>query len=354
MFADYVGKEYSVGASTFTFNGETSRWVTASGNKVNGEPYMGADAQRIMVVRALQEALNMESLRVEDIYFNLIATPGYVECYDEMIVLNQDRKETAFIITDTPKDLAPDATAVQAWLTNKNVADANGSEGLVNRYTYSWMAYPGLGMGSNTDGYNVAVPTSAVLLRQIATSDAMTGGKVWFPAAGVRRGLVSNASSVGYIDDEGEYRPVSVNEGLRDVLFDNGCNTIRNIPSYGLTVWGDKTLQGYASALDSMGVARLICKVRRDLDIMVMPYYFELNTPYLRQQVQNLVSGYLTNLMNQEALQDYVVVCDGSNNTEERIAAYELHVDLAILPYRSIRWIYAGIRIVNTESQLSA
>ena len=58
--------------------------------------------------------------------------------------------------------------------------------------------------------------------------------------------------------------------------------------------------------------------------------------------------------MNQEALQDYVVVCDGSNNTEERIAAYELHVDLAILPYRSIRWIYAGIRIVNTESQLSA
>lgn len=354
LFADYVGKTYKVGASEFVFEGDTSRWVTASGNKVNGEPYMGSDAQRIMVVRALQEALNLESLRVEEIYFNLIATPGYVECYDEMIVLNQDRKETAFIITDTPKDLAPDATAIHAWLTNSNVADTNSSEGLVNRYTYSWMAYPGMGMGSNTDGYNVAIPTSAALLRQIATSDAMTGGKVWLPAAGVRRGLVSNISSAGYIDDEGEYRAVSVNEGLRDVLFDNGCNTIRNIPSYGLTIWGDKTLQGYASALDSMGVCRLICKLRRDLDIMVMPYYFELNTPYLRQQVQNLVSGYLTNLMNQEALQDFVVVCDGSNNTAERIAAYELHVDLAVLPYRSIRWIYAGIRIVNTESQLSA
>jgi len=354
LFADYVGKTYKVGSSEFVFEGDTSRWVSASGNKVNGEPYMGAEAQRIMVVRALQEALNLESLRVEDIYFNLIATPGYVECYDEMIVLNQDRKETAFIITDTPKDLAPDASLVQAWLTNKNVADTNGSDGLVNRYTYSWMAYPGLGMGSNTDGYNVAIPTSAVLLRQIATSDAMTGGKVWLPAAGVRRGLVSNVSSVGYIDDENEYRAISVNEGLRDVLFDNGCNTIRNIPSYGLTVWGDKTLQGYASALDSLGVGRLICKIRRDLDIMVMPYYFELNTPYLRQQVQNLVSGYLTNLMNQYAIQDFVVVCDGSNNTEERVAAYELHVDLAVLPYRSIRWIYAGIRIVNTEAQLTA
>ena len=354
LFADYVGKTYKVGASEFVFEGDTSRWVTASGNKVNGEPYMGPEAQRIMVVRALQEALNMESLRVEDIYFNLIATPGYVECYDEMIVLNQDRKETAFIVTDTPKDLAPDASAVQAWLTNKNVASTNGSDGLVNRYTYSWMTYPGLGMGSNTDGYNVAVPSSSILLRQIATCDAMTGGKVWLPAAGVRRGLVSNASSVGYIDDEGEYRPISVNEGLRDVLFDNGCNSIRNVPSYGLTVWGDKTLQGYASALDSMGVARLVCKVRKDVDTLVIPYFFELNTPYLRQQVQNVISGYLTNLMNQEALQDYVVVCDGSNNTEERVAAYELHVDLAFLPYRSIRWIYAGIRIVNTESQLSA
>ena len=336
------------------YNGNTAidRWVNASGNELDGSPYMGRHAQRIMIVRAMASTIiSNADIRAEDVEFNLLAAPGYVELYDELITLNTDRKETAYIITDVPPRLKPNATDILAWVNNSNNAASNGELGLTSRYTYSCVCYP-WGLGTNLDGYEVAIPSSAIKLRQIATSDITTGGCVWKPAAGVRRGIVTNAASIGYITDENEYQPVKLNEGLRDVLFDNGINPIRNIPSYGLTIWGDKTLAGTTSLLDSEGVARMIVMIRSDLQKMSIPYFYELNTPTLRASFKAQIDGYLTGIMQKEGLEDFVVVCDNSNNTAARVHAYELWCDIAILPNNSIRWIYIPIRVVNDSSKL--
>ena len=355
-FEGFEEETYTIGNSpAFPFPGtesnpKISRWINASGNELDGKPYMGRKAQRIMIVRAMASAiLSNLAIRADDIEFGLLAAPGYVELYDELVTLNTDRKEKSYLVIDTPARLKPDATAITNWVNNTANAASNGDEGLTTRYTYSCMTYP-WGLGTSLEGYEVMIPSSAMKLRTIAYSDSV-GGK-YKPAAGKRRGIVTNAASVGFLNDEGEYEPVKMLEGVRDVLFDNGINPIYNRKNGGLVVWGDKTMQSYESMLDQEHVARLVCQLRTDLDKLCEPFYFEINTPDLRKQFGDAVAGYLAEIMNQQGLEDFTVVCDETNNTRERRNRKQLWCDIAILPYTTVRWIYIPIRIVQDSSQL--
>ena len=45
---------------------------------------------------------------------------------------------------------------------------------------------------------------------------------------------------------------------------------------------------------------------------------------------------------------DYLVVCDDTNNTSDRIDRNELYVDVAIEPVKSAEFIFIPIRLKNT------
>jgi phage tail sheath protein FI len=66
--------------------------------------------------------------------------------------------------------------------------------------------------------------------------------------------------------------------------------------------------------------------------------------PEIKQQIEKLLLG----LTAQRALYDFLVVCDKSNNTTDRIDANELHVDIAIEPVKSVEFIYIPMRLENT------
>ena len=119
------------------------RWVNYSGNKSNGAPHMLRKAQRRAVVKQMQAAITSNTdIRNEVNRFNLIAAPGYPELLDEMISLNVDRKETAFIVADAPLRLAASSTATQAWATNTANAAENGEDGLTASSAYIGVYYP--------------------------------------------------------------------------------------------------------------------------------------------------------------------------------------------------------------------
>ena len=95
-----------------TFTGtETNAWVTASGLQSNGAPYMGRKAVRYMVVAAMKSSIDSnQELREEQRQFNLLATPNYSELIPNMVALNNERSQTAFVIGDTPMRLAANGT----------------------------------------------------------------------------------------------------------------------------------------------------------------------------------------------------------------------------------------------------
>ena len=359
-FAEFVGEEespgvqYSVGFTNFPTDTITrenrGRWVTISGNQVDGTPFMGRKAQRAMVVRALASIIiSNQDIRSEATFFNLLTAPGYPELIDELITLNTDQKETAFIIGDTPARLAPSGTAIQQWATNFNNAPSTGEQGLTVANTYVGLYYP-WGLATNVDGNEVVVPPSHIALRTYAFNDSVAFP--WFAPAGFNRGLVTNASSVGFINSEGEYQAVILNQGQRDVLYTNNLNPIAFIPNRGLVVFGQKTLHPVDSALDRVNVARLINYLRFNFDLIAKPFLFEPNDKQTRDQVQSVFERFIGNLVSLRAIFDFAVVCDETNNTPTRIDRNELWIDVAVQPVKAIEFIYIPIRIRNTGDDL--
>ena len=347
----YNVKKY---VTNYTFDGTNngSTWVTESGLKVDGSPYMGRMAQRQVIVTKMQAALQgNEDIRAESRFFNLIAAPGYPELLDEMITLSTDRKQTAFVLGDTPFRLNASGTSIQNWATNTANAPTNGEDGLLSASPYAAVYYPS-GYTSDLSGNNVTVPATHIALRTLAFNDQVAFP--WFAPAGYTRGLVNNATSVGYITGEGEFQAVTLSEGQRDTMYANKVNPIAFIPNRGLIVFGQKTLQPTASALDRINVARLIVHMRYQLDLLAKPFLFEPNDRVTRDQVVDTFNRFMEDLMSKRALYDFLVVCDETNNTGARIDKNELWIDIAIQPVKAIEFIYIPLRIKNTGESLTS
>ena len=322
---------------------ERDSWVSAAGLKDDGSPYMGRQSVRRIITIALNGAIaSSVALREEQRAFTLIATPGYPELIPNMISLNNDRRNTAFIVGDSPLRLSASAGDVQDWANDVNKA-GTGEFGLANSDPYLGIYYPGA-QTTDLDGNSIVMPASYIALRTIIRSDNVS--YPWFAAAGTRRGLVDNASAIGYIDSAtGEFNRIGVTEGLRDTLYESRINPITFLTGVGLVVYGNKTVGVSGSALDRINVSRLTAYLRVVIDAASKNFVFEPNDKITRDELKQVVERVLNDLMAKRALTDYVVVCDESNNTPLRRDRNELYVDVAIEPIKAAEFIYVPLRI---------
>jgi len=325
---------------------ETNTWLTVSGLRADGSPNMGRQAQRHLIVQALRVAIDTSTqLRENQAQYNLIACPQYPELAPNMVVLNNDRGDTSFSVVDTPLRLTP--ADVVTWATNNNGLGIATSDGnLAGGDAYSAAFYPSCTTTDLTGNVVVTAP-SHMMLRTIIRSDSVA--YPWFAPAGLRRGVVDNALQIGYLDAvSGEFQPLGVNQGLRDVLYSNNVNPITFIPGTGIVNFGNHTLQGNATALDRINVARLVAYIRGRLEIIGNQYLFEPNDTITRSAITNQITALMIDLVNKRGLYDYLVVCDLTNNTPASIDRNELYVDIAIEPVKAVEFIYIPMRIQNT------
>jgi hypothetical protein len=323
-------------------------WVSAAANDVKGVAQLGRKAQRAVVLQELQSSIQSNTgIRQPDtVIYNLLACPGYTETFSSLIGLNTDNGLSAFIVMDPPARLAPDATTLSNWGNNTGGAAIDGEDGLIATNSYAAIYYP-WAYTQDLMGNNVVVPPSHIMLRTIALSDNVS--YPWFAPAGVRRGGVTNASSVGYVNAEtGEFNTVALNLGQRDVLAGIHVNPITYLAGTGLVVYGQKTRQLVASSLDRVNVARLVIYLRYQLNQIAKPYIFEPNDQLTRNQIKKQIEALMLELTAQRALYDFIVVCDTSNNTPARIDRSELWVDVAIEPVKAVEFIYIPMRLENT------
>jgi Phage tail sheath C-terminal domain len=327
-------------------------WVSSSGHKADGSAYMGRKAQRNMIVQALKAAINTNmQIREEDTFINLIASPNYPELQPDMITLNNDRNQTAFIIGDTPLRLNDQATNLTNWANNRMMSSASGEDGWVTRDSYMGVFYPS-GITSDLSGTPAVVPASHMVLRTFLTNDTIA--YPWLAAAGVRRGNITNATNIGYLDGAtGEFKSIKNRNSIRDVLYTNQINPLAYFTGVGLLNYGNKTSYGSNSALDRINVARLVCYIRYQLQIAARPFVFEPNDALTRSQVTSVVQSLFIDLVAKRGLYDYLVVCDTNNNTPSRIDRNELWIDVAISPVKAAEFIYIPVRIANTGTNLA-
>jgi hypothetical protein len=323
------------------------RWVTESGNQADGSGSFGRKAQRKVVQQALQRAANTnQDIRdTERFNYNLLACPGYPELIGEMIGINNDRGLTSFVVGDTPSRLPADSTTLNEWGTNLRGALEDSDQGLVSSDEYLGVFYP-WGFTSDNAGRDIVVPPSHMILRMMALNDQVA--YPWFAPAGTRRGGITNATAVGFITPEGEFKTVALNQGQRDTLYNLKINPISFFVGSGLVNFGQKTRARNDSALDRINVSRLVIYLRSQLNRLAKPYIFEPNDKITRDEIKAQVESLLLELVGLRAIYDFLVVCDESNNTPSRIDRNELYVDVAIEPVKAIEFIYIPLRIKNT------
>jgi hypothetical protein len=322
-------------------------WVTASGLKSDGSPYMGRKAQRALVVAAMKSSIDgNQDLREEQRVFNLIAAPNYPELMSNMVALNNERNNTAFIIGDTPLRLEDNGADIIAWATNGNGAGIDSEDGLVTNDPYMGVFYPSC-QTNDLSGNTVVQPPSHMMLRTVVRNDDVAFP--WLAPAGTRRGTVDNATQLGYINaTTGEFVSTAIRQGLRDTCYENNINPITFIPGVGITNYGNKTSQSTSSALDRINVARLIAFIRGRLETIGKTFVFEPNDQLTRDEIKQSIEGLMNDLVAKRGIYDYLVVCDESNNTPARIDRNELYVDIAIEPVKAVEFIYIPVRIKNT------
>ena len=315
---------------------QKAAWVSASGNMDDGAPYMLRKAQRHMVVKALRAAIDSNTdIREAQYAFNLITCPNYYEVNANLIALNNDRAATAFIIGDTPLDLKPNNMDITYF--SNNVA--------INASVYLALYYPAA-LTNDLSGNEVVQPASHIALRTYIYNDQVA--YQWFAPAGARRGLVDNANNIGYLDRRtGLFNKIGVNQSLRDSLYLQRINPIANLPGLGLLVFGQKTRSPIPQATDRVNVSRLTNYIRSLLASISNSFLFEPNDKITRDQIKSVIEGAMNDLIAKRGVYDFLVVCDGSNNTRDRIARNELYVDIAVEPMKDVEFIYIPVRLKN-------
>jgi phage tail sheath protein FI len=165
----------------------------------------------------------------------------------------------------------------------------------------------------------------------------------WWSPAGFNRGQIKNLVKVRWNPHKAD----------RDIIYKNGINPVMTSPGQGTVLFGDKTLQSKPSAFDRINVRRLFIVLEKAIATASKFTLFEFNDEFTRAQFKNLVTPYLRDVQGRRGITDFLVVCDASNNTAERIDRNEFWGDIYIKPARSINFIQLNFVAVRSGVQFS-
>ena len=163
----------------------------------------------------------------------------------------------------------------------------------------------------------------------------------WFSPAGTSRGTILNAVKLAY----------NPTKEQRDRLYSARINPVVFQPGAGIVLFGDKTGFAKASAFDRINVRRLFIFLEDAISAAAKDQLFEFNDEITRTNFVNIVEPFLRDVQAKRGIQDYVVICDETNNTGAIIDANEFIADIYIKPARSINFI--GLTFVATRTGVS-
>lgn len=261
----------------------------------------------------------------DDYQFNIIAAPGLTEAshataVGTIIGLAEERQDCIAVV-----DLVGYGASVTA--VTQEAAGLNTS--------YAASYWPWLQVRSAT-GKNVWVPASVTIPGVYAFTDAATAP--WFAPAGLVRGGIP-----GVLQAERK-----LPKSDRDTLYSGKVNPIATFPGSGISVFGQKTLQTKASALDRVNVRRLLIELKKFIGDQARNLVFEQNTVATRNRFLAIVNPYLESVVQRQGLYAYRVVMDDTNNTADVVDRNQLVGQIFIQPAKTIEFVVLDFTIEPT------
>ena len=191
-------------------------------------------------------------------------------------------------------------------------------------------------------GSQVWVPASTMMPGVYAFNDR--AGEAWFAPAGLNRGGLGTVIRAER----------KLTNGNRDTLYGSNINPIATFPNTGVVVFGQKTLQKKASALDRVNVRRLLIALKNYISQIADNLVFEANTIATRNNFLSQVNPYLESVQQRQGLYAFKVVMDESNNTPDVIDRNQLIGQIFIQPTKTAEFIYLDFNILPTGATFPA
>ena len=135
---------------------------------------------------------------------------------------------------------------------------------------------------------------------------------------------------------------------MRDDLYSSNVNPIATFPGQGVSVFGQKTMQKKASALDRVNVRRLLINVKKFIASTSRFLVFEQNNAATRGRFLNIVNPFLEQVQSNSGLNAFRVVMDESNNTPDVVDRNILFGQLFLQPTRTAEFIVLDFTIQPT------
>jgi hypothetical protein len=297
---------------------------------------------------SLKSAINMVA-DVDDYQYNIISVPGVTQplVTDHLIDMVEDRAD-ALALIDIPNIYMPasDSNATEQTRRNYTVAQMISNlrgRNLNNSYaaTYS----PWVMIRDTRTNRLVWVPPTVPALGALATTDKTSAP--WFAPAGFNRG--------GLSDGDGGLPVLDVSKKLnaddRDDLYEVNINPIAKFPAEGIVIFGQKTLQQTASALDRINVRRLMIYLKREISFIASRLLFEQNVPSTWANFTSQALPILDSVRAQFGITDFKLVLDESTTTPDLVDRNIIYAKLFIKPARSVE--YFAIDFIVTRSGAS-
>jgi len=209
------------------------------------------------------------------------------------------------------------------------------------QFGYPNSSYVGLYCGwslvvDTANDREVWLPNAIFASQAIARTDNVAN--VWDAPAGQNRGVIPALR-----------QKFDMNNDEIGKVYDNNINAAKEFMGIGAVLWGQKTAQRKASALDRINVRRTLLFIEKTVQLFLNPLILDVNnTPEIRLRVWNQINNFLQSVKAQGGLTDFQVICDDSNNTPEVIDANTLNVDILVKPVKTIEFIDVNVIVAST------
>jgi len=297
-------------------------------------------------------------------FYNNISSSGNIQGldaddYDTAIGLMGNQDEYVYNVISVPGLTKDNATSQISSLIN-TVQTRGDAVAVIDLVSY----------GSSTNQTLTAATTynssyAAAYWPWLQTVDPGTGQLVWIPASTLIPGVYAFNDSVS----DPWFAPAGINRGgldtvvraeqkltqtQRNDLYVGNVNPIATFPGTGVVVYGQKTLQKKASALDRVNVRRLLIALKSYISQIALNLVFEQNTIATRNQFLSQVNPYLESVQQRQGLYAFRVIMDDSNNTPDVIDRNQLIGQIYLQPTKTAEFIYLDFNILPTGATFPA
>jgi len=269
---------------------------------------------------------------VDEYKYNVISAPGLLNATHATqttnILSNTIQRGDAIAVLDLVKYGSSIASVSQAASAFDN--------------SYAATYWPWVQMIDPQTGELVYSPASTVIPGVYVFTDASS--EPWFAPAGLTRGALGQVVRAE--------RKLSATN--RDTLYEANINPLATFPQSGVVVFGQKTLQKRASALDRVNVRRLLISLKGFISGVADGLVFEQNTIATRNNFLSVVNPYLEGVQQRQGLYAFKVVMDDTNNTASTIDRNELVGQIFLQPTKTAEFVILDFNVLPTGATFPA